>query len=197
MILNMVIKNKNIIKKPPVTSPYIIVIGNARPRKNLETLIKATHLINQEQNTIKLIIIGKADKKMKIIEQKYKNQFIQFTGFISDNQKFRLLAHAKALIFPSLYEGFGIPILEAQSLNIPVICSAIPAFKEIGGESVLFFDAFSHKDLKNKIKILLNNTTISDALKIKGAQNIKRFNWKNSSKKLSEIIHQYENPPNK
>jgi len=93
------IKNKNIIKKPPVTSPYIIVIGNARPRKNLETLIKATHLINQEQNTIKLIIIGKADKKLKIMKKNTKINLFNLLDLLAIIKNSDYLLMQKLLFF--------------------------------------------------------------------------------------------------
>ena len=180
-----------------IKNPYIIVIGNARFRKNLQVLFKAYSLIKNEFSDLLLIVIGKMDKEMQILADASQDPNIQFTGFISDEKKYKLLSEAKALIFPSLYEGFGSPNLEAQIIGTPVICSDIPAFKEVAGNSALFFDPLSPEELAAAIKKIIYNPELADNLSHQGAINCQRFNWHESAKKLSEIIHLYENPADK
>ncbi len=178
---------------------YIVVIGNARPRKNLLLLFKAFNLLTNEIHNIKLIVIGKNDDNMKTLGKNYKvlNDNIIFTGFISESEKTDIIKNAKILVFPSLYEGFGLPILEAEILEIPVVCSDIPAFREIASDSAVFFDPRNEEDMKEKIKQILQSDSLVNTLKIKGRKNCLRFNWENSSSHLINIIHTYENTSNK
>ena len=178
---------------------YIVVIGNARKRKNLILLFKAFTLLTNEIDNIKLIVIGKNDNNMKILSKKYMslNNNIIFTGFISESEKTDIIKNAKILVFPSLYEGFGLPILEAEILETPVLCSDIPAFREIASDSALFFNPKKENDLKEKIKQILQSDFLAKDLRIKGMKNCLRFNWENSSSYLLKIIHMYENTSNK
>ncbi|MDD3285404.1 MAG: glycosyltransferase family 1 protein [Patescibacteria group bacterium] len=180
-----------------IKNPYVIVIGNARFRKNLQVLFKAYSLIKNEFSDLLLIVIGKMDKEMKILANSSQDPNIQFTGFVSDEKKYKLLGGAKALIFPSLYEGFGSPNLEAQIIGTPVICSDIPPFKEVTGNSALFFDPMSPEKLAEAIKKIILSPELADNLRHQGAINCQRFDWRESAKKLSEIIHLYENPADK
>lgn len=186
--------NKN---QTQTVSPYIIVIGNARKRKNLTTLLAAYNLIKTDIPDLRLIVVGKMDKRMQILANSYQNDRIEFTGFISDENKYQLLSQAQALIFPSLYEGFGLPILEAQIMGTPIICSNIPVFKEVANTGALFFNPLSASDLAEKIKKIINNPVLAANLKNEGRKNYPRFNWQKSAKKLADILHLYENSSDK
>jgi glycosyltransferase involved in cell wall biosynthesis len=186
----------NDIKIQDNNERYILAIGNARPRKNLETLFLAFKEISLKETNSKLKIIGKMDSKMLALKDKYGSNNIIFTGFIEDNEKYQLIKNSLALIFPSLYEGFGIPILEAGALQTPVICSNIPAFREIAEKGSIFFSPKDSHELADKIKILIKDEKIRNNLGKEGLENSKKFNWKNSAQKLFTIIHQYETPTN-
>jgi len=134
---------------------------------------------------------------MQILANSYQNDRIEFTGFISDENKYQLLSQAQALIFPSLYEGFGLPILEAQIMGTPIICSNIPVFKEVANTGALFFNPLSASDLAEKIKKIINNPVLAANLKNEGSKNYPRFNWQKSAKKLADILHLYENSSDK
>lgn len=183
------------INKTSDKKKYFIYIGNARPRKNLINLINAYNLIKNQE--YKLYIIGKMDEKMRCLKESNVNKNIIFFGFVNNEEKKLLLSQATCLLFPSKYEGFGIPILEAQSLNTPVLCSDIESFKEVGGSSVLYFNPEDVLDIKNKIELIIENTELRQTLTQKGSENITRFSWKKSSEKLQKIIYEIKNPPNK
>lgn len=180
----------------PINMPYFVAIGNARARKNLSALIKARLQANDKFQDCELMIIGKMDKNMEKLVATA-GPGIRFTGFVDELEKYRLLAGAQALIFPSLYEGFGIPILEAQISKIPVLCSDIPAFREVAADSVLFFDGRNPSDINDKINQLLNQPELAARLVAQGEINAHRFSWEKSSKQLIDLIHQHENPTNK
>jgi glycosyltransferase involved in cell wall biosynthesis len=190
---------KNILKNYQLTEKkYLLSIGNARQRKNLNTLIAAFLIIAKQEPKLKLVIVGKMDEAMMTLKNNTskKGDNIIFTGFIGEKTKQSLIISATSLVFPSLYEGFGIPILEAQSLSTPVICSDIPAFREVAQDSALFFPPHNIQNLIEVVKKLLNDPQLAEKLALKGRVNMQRYNWSLSSKKLSEIIHQYENPSN-
>jgi glycosyltransferase involved in cell wall biosynthesis len=178
---------------------YIIAVGNARPRKNLERLIRAFKLLGQQNPNLKLVIVGKNDWRMEEITNivgDLANKII-FTGFISEAEKQNLIKQASALVFPSVYEGFGLPIVEANVLGTPVICSDIPSFREVAGESAIFFNPLDEHDIAAKINELIGSSELAAALSARGKINAQRFNWVSSAQKLTAIIHQYENPTNK
>jgi glycosyltransferase involved in cell wall biosynthesis len=178
---------------------YLIAVGNARPRKNLECLINAFQIVAQQVPDLKLVIVGKNDWRMeKIINSvgDLKNKII-FTGFVSETEKQNLIKKASALVFPSLYEGFGLPIVEANVLNTPVICSDIPAFREVAANSASFFNPLDEQDIAAKISELISNPELAATLRARGQINAQRFNWVSSAQKLSAIIHHYENSTNK
>jgi len=178
---------------------YILAVGNARPRKNLSKLIKAFEILSAQRPNLKLIIAGKKDWRMEKIINSVKNleNKIIFTGFVSETEKQALIKNANTLIFPSLYEGFGLPIVEANILDTPVVCSDIPAFREVAGESALFFNPLNEQDIAITINGLINNPELATNLRTHGQLNAQRFSWSKSALKLSDIIHQYENTANK
>lgn len=142
---------------------YIIFVGNIKKHKGLKTLLLAYEEAKKEGLTSNLVIVGnqnnfktKDEEVIKILE-KSKNQGIIFTGYVDNKELKKLIAEAKVLVQPSLYEGFGIPPLEALALGTPVILSDIETFKEIYGNSpkkeVLFFEVNNLKKLKRLLFI--------------------------------------------
>jgi glycosyltransferase involved in cell wall biosynthesis len=178
---------------------YLLAVGNARPRKNLERLIKAFKILEPQIPDLKLVIVGKNDWRMEEITKSVGNleNKIIFTGFISEAEKQTLIKQASALVFPSVYEGFGLPIVEANVLGTPVVCSDIPSFREVAGESAVFFNPLDEQEMAAKISGLISNPELAATLSARGKVNAQRFNWVSSAQKLSAIIHQYENPGNK
>lgn len=155
----------------PMKKDYFIFVGNIKRHKGLHTLVNAFAMAKKESLPSKLIIVGNNqnfktsdDSLTTIMEQ---TNGIEFTGWVSDERLISLIAGAKALVQPSLYEGFGIPPLEALYLGTNVILSDIPVFKEIyEGLPVTFFKVGDNEDLA---KILLNfkRTSLPDGLRDK------------------------------
>lgn len=179
---------------------YIVAVGNARSRKNLGTLLDSFAILKKDFPDLQLVIIGKRDERMIKLEEMAAltgSQNIIFTGFISDPEKEAIITGAQALVFPSLYEGFGLPLVEANVLGVPVVCSDIPAFREIASDSALFFNPQSKTDLASKVGQVLTSLSLAEDLKSDGFKNAARFRWQESALSLSELIHHYENPRNK
>ena len=172
--------------------PYFLYVGTIQPRKNLSTLIKAFSRFHAKHPSFKLIIAGKKgwlyDSIFLQVSQMQMTESIIFPGYVSDSEKIKLYQEATAYILPSLYEGFGIPILEAMSHKCPVIASFTSSLPEIGGEACLYFDPNSVDDLLDKMEIIQKNKTLVADLITKGAERINFFSWEVAGQQTLEIL---------
>lgn len=126
--------------------PYFLYVGNAYPHKNLETLLTVFEHLNET-----LVLVGRPDYFYKRLKERTKNKNILFFGQANDEQLHSLYIHARALVFPSLMEGFGLPALEALALDCPVIVSDIPIFHEILGNNATYFDPNDAKSIRDAL----------------------------------------------
>jgi len=144
---------------------YAVVVGTLEPRKNLELLIEALHYPELSASPLKLVVIGKrgwlVDEFMAGIPDSLRSKLI-FTGFVTEFAKYRLIKNSEFLIFPSIYEGFGIPALEAMSLGKPVLGSMTSSFPEVIGDGGIFFDPFSAIDFAQKFAVMADRATIRE-----------------------------------
>lgn len=160
---------------------YILSVATLNKRKNIPMLISAFEKIHNKD--IKLVLVGdNSSQKFGIIKDKN----IIFTGYVDDEALKVLYKNALIYVFPSVYEGFGIPIIDAQSFDIPVICSNIPVFKEVGDDSLLFFN-LEIEDLIQCIDNLINNDKLRANLVINGRNNILKFSAKIIKNQLKKI----------
>jgi glycosyltransferase involved in cell wall biosynthesis len=173
-------------------SPYIVFLGNVKPNKNLVRLLKA---FSQLTNIIphRLLIVGKKDgfisKDQEVFDYAINlGNRVEFTGFIDDNILKETLSNASALIFPSIYEGFGLPPLEAMSCGCPVAASSAASIPEICGDSAIYFDPYDVNDIADKIYQLVTNDTLSQALIDKGSERVKIFSWSRCINKTCTLI---------
>jgi glycosyltransferase involved in cell wall biosynthesis len=171
---------------------YLLHIGSFEKRKDLSTLIKAFKLVDDPK--LKLVLAGAQtingnsdvlnEIKTFIFQNKLEGKVI-LAGYVSKDEASTLYKNAKIYVFPSLDEGFGIPVLEALSFSIPVICSDIDVFREIGGDYVEYFKVGDSISLSKKITLILK----SENLKPKNNINhLNKFSRKNFIKGFEEII---------
>jgi glycosyltransferase involved in cell wall biosynthesis len=134
---------------PPRLGRYAVVVGTVEPRKNLGLLIDALSYPELAQSPLKLLVIGKkgwlVDAFLEGIPAHLRDRLV-FSGFVTEFVKYRLIRGADFLIFPSVYEGFGIPALEAMSLGKPVLGAMTSSFPEVIGDGGIYFDPFSPSD---------------------------------------------------
>ena len=184
--------NKNQYNKI-VTGDYILFIGSRKKHKNLSLLIYAFNSIKDSFPNLKLVIAGKKDRKVDdidLLKKKFniKDKLIEIIS-PSDEKILCLYKYAKAFIFPSLYEGFGLPPLEAMACGIPVIVSNIPVLKEICGDAAYFVDPYSSESIAQGIHKVLYNDNLRESLIEKGKKRINDFN---SDKLINRYIKIYE-----
>ena len=164
---------------------YILAIATQNAHKNIPSLIRAFNKISPDYPDLKLVLIGKKGNDKEIYENQNKN--IILTGYVDEKEIPALYKHSKLYVFPSKYEGFGIPVIEAQYTSTPLICSDIPVFREVAGEGAEFC-GLEPDDIAEKIKLLLNNPERCMELIKLGLENVKRFSDEEIMKQVKDII---------
>jgi len=188
------IQQKEIIKeKYTEGKEFFIYTGALQPRKNLVNLLKAFSLFKKRQHSNwKLVLAGrlawKNDDFLHLLKTyKYRNDIIT-PGYISESLLAQLTASAYAMIYPSLFEGFGVPVLEAMKSEIPVLTSANSSMQEIGEEAALYFDPLSVNDMAEKLMLIYKDEDLRNSLIQKGKQKAGEFSWQRTAGLMWQCI---------
>jgi glycosyltransferase involved in cell wall biosynthesis len=179
---------QEIKEKYKINREYVIAIGTLQPRKNYERLIQAFANLKKSGIKEQLVIVGKKgwlyqpiyDLAIKLGMEKD----VIFTGYVSDEEQDLLLINSRFYVLASLYEGFGIPILEAESLGVPCVLSNVSSIPEVAGNTALYFNPESVVDLEDKMREMLKNQNIREEFSLKGRENVKRFCWENCARQV-------------
>ena len=163
---------------------FIFSVGSIEPRKNLIGLLKAYDMIDEKlKKEYKLVLAGfKGWKNNEIMELINKNKDnIIYLGFISDIELAKVYNLSSQFVFPSFYEGFGLPVLEAMACGTPVVCSNKSSIPEVGADAVVYCDPYCVEDIKDKITLVLDNKILQNEMRQKGLDRAKNFSWDKSS----------------
>ena len=171
-----------ILKKYNLKTPFILAVGKNDPRKNLGRVIKAFKKLTIPAN---LVIVGSDGWGEDLIRE----DKVTILKNIEAIDLPAIYGTASMLVYPSLYEGFGLPVIEAQKCGCPVITSQSGSLKEVVGDSALFVDPFSVNDISAKILKLFNDQILRKKLISSGIVNAERFSWE---KAATNIIRIYE-----
>ncbi len=167
---------------------YILTVSSLDPRKNLQRLIQAFKDIDK----YKLYIVGAHNRVFASYtsqQQEYNN--IKFMGHLSDIELIQLYNNATCFVFPSLYEGFGLPPIEAMSFGCPTLVADIPVTREVCGDAALYFDPYDTNNIHNTIIQYLNNKDVlKEKMQKKGYANVKQFSWKSSAISILKIANE-------
>lgn len=177
---------------------YFIYIGGFYERKNTIRLVKAFKLFLKDQPDYKLVVTGDsgAGKKNDYISDRFKlfekerediKQNIYFAGYLSKEELNMFIANARALIYPSIYEGFGLPILEAMNLRIPAICSDNTVLPEIGKDAALYFDPFDVESIARSMQTIVDDSKLRTEKIALGINRAKQFSWQNTCKSIYKL----------
>jgi len=170
----------NILEKYGIIKPYLLYVGNAYPHKNLERLIDSFELVKTAFPDMQLALVGKEDffyARLKKYVLSRNISGVHFLGFISDQDLDVLYRFAKVYVFPSLYEGFGLPPLEAMAKGAVVVSSDHECMKEILGSAAHYCDARDQKNFSIAIMNVLKDQNLRADLIEKGYEQIKKYNW--------------------
>lgn len=171
----------------PTDKKILMYVGNLKPHKNLEKLMEAFSLIENKEN-YRLLLVGKAFEAYNILEEREKQlgieKYVIRTGIVTKEQLIDLYNLTDLFVFPSLYEGFGLPILEALACGTKVICSNTSSIPEVGGEVVEYFDPYNAEEIKQKIDVALNKKF--DGEKVDSW--LKKFSWEKTAMNHKNVL---------
>jgi glycosyltransferase involved in cell wall biosynthesis len=176
-----------------LNAPYVLYAGNIKPHKNLERLIEAFHTLRQDPDLahVKLLIIGDEISKYATLRRavhKYKlHKHVRFFGFVSDKTLAVLYRLARVFVFPSLYEGFGLPPLEAMASGTPVITSNVSSLPEVVGDAALLIDPHDPGAIAEAMRRVLMDSDLREELRQKGLTRVRQFSWERSIRRVREI----------
>ena len=176
--------------------PYFVYLGAIHPRKNILTLVKAfEHFKSSHPSEHQLVLAGRASWHTEevfkaIAESKWKDS-IHLPGYIATAEATTLVASAEAMIYPSLYEGFGLPLVEAMACGVPVICSNVSSLPEVAGNAALLFDPLDAGQLAHHMEKLSTDEVLRKELITLGTQRSKYFSWDNAAKQVYEVLERF------
>jgi len=174
--------------------PYILFIGRLEKRKNIEGIIQAFEWFKKRYKLPhKLILAGKPGFGYSQINSQwnispYKKDII-LPGFVNEKEKIKLIKSATVFLFPTFYEGFGLPILEAQSLGVPVITSNISSLPEVGQDAVVYCDPNEMLSIADTLYKVISQKDYQDDIIKKGYKNIKRFSWEKCADSIARLLN--------
>jgi glycosyltransferase involved in cell wall biosynthesis len=178
-----------------LNDPFVLYAGNIKPHKNLERLIEAFHTLRRGGlEAVKLLIIGDEISKYATLRRavhKYKlHQHVRFFGFVPDKTLAVLYRLAGVFVFPSLYEGFGLPPLEAMASGTPVITSNLSSLPEVVGDAALLIDPYEPDAIADAMRRVLTEPALRDDLRERGLRRVREFSWERSVRRVRQIYEE-------
>jgi len=187
-------EEKELVKKEYTDGcEYFVYAGALHPRKNIVNLLKAFIAFKKRQRSnMKLVIVGRfAWKYDEVAEMKETMTFkedVKWVGYMGVEDLSKIIGGAYALLYPSLFEGFGIPILEALQCNVPAITSNTSSMPEVAGNAALLVDPMDYQDIADKMQLLYKDETLRARLIAAAPEQVKKFNWDRSAETLWNSI---------
>ena len=183
-------ERSGILEKYEIRKPFIIYTGSVYPHKNIDRLIQSIKLIEKPLDLViscsRNIFWDRLNEKIKT--NKVENR-VRLLGFVPDQELRLLYTQARAFVFPTLSEGFGLPGLEAMASGCPVICSNLPVLKEIYGNAAVYFDPYDINNMTKSISdFCFGEKENKEKMKRLGLDQVKKYSWKKMAK---ETIHEY------
>jgi glycosyltransferase involved in cell wall biosynthesis len=177
--------------------PYFLYIGSIHPRKNILTLIRAFEIFKDKTNSdFQLVIVGRPSWYTREVFQSFnKSKWrdeIQMTGFVDAEAARNFIASAHALVYPSRYEGFGLPVVEAMASGTAVICSNVASIPEVAGDAALYFDPGSADELVTHLITIAEDEELRRKLIAAGCERIKKFSWDEAARSIYKVLERYK-----
>jgi len=178
-----------------LTPKYILWVGTLEPRKNLPTLIKAFSELKSIHSEYTLVLGGGPGWKYQDILNLTLSlgNRVQITGYLPQEDLIPLYAGAALFVYPSLYEGFGMPLLEAMASGVPIVASRTSSIPEVVGEAGVLVDPLSISDVSEAIRKLLDNSSLRSSYREKGIQRAKQFTWERAAQETLKIYQEIIN----
>lgn len=196
--LDRVVSDPGIIGRLNVEEDsYCVIVGSLDPRKNLQRVLDAIAKLEHLRD-VKFVIVGGRNQRVfsgEGVSEKPQSKQVIWAGFVTDGELKALYEHAGCLVFPSLYEGFGLPPLEAMYCGCPVIASSRTSIPEACGDAAMYCDAMSADDIAEKISLMMSQGGLRQRYRAKGMAHAREYRWDRSAKRLLELLYGKESEP--
>ncbi len=174
---------------------YILFTGNIEPKKNIETLIRAyMELRNTTIYKYPLLIVGNKEWHFeavwKVVQQLRAEKDIVFTDFVDDEDLPHLYSNAELFVFPSLYEGFGLPVIEAMACGVPVVSSNTTSIPEIANGAAILVDPLNAGEIAGAMYSILSDSKLKSRLVTKGLERAREFSWEKAARETLKLYHE-------
>jgi glycosyltransferase involved in cell wall biosynthesis len=170
---------------------YLLFVGTIEPRKNLTRLLAAFEAVHADGLTDGLVIVGRrgwlCGDFFAALERSSARDAVILPGYVPDEDLPAVYAGAQALVFPSLYEGFGLPVLEAMACGTPVLASRTSSMPEVGGEAALYFDPTSVEEMADNVYRFLRDKALKEEMQVEGLAQAARFSWKQAATETEAV----------
>lgn len=179
-------------KKYKIGDSYIIYIGTLQPRKNIPALVRVFKRLSKKEKNLQLVIVGKKGWLYQSIFEEVRNlkmqQKVIFTDFLPEEDMPPLLSGAKVYVLPSLYEGFGIPVVEAMACGTPVAVSDVSSLPEVVGDAGLLFDPRDENGMAAQIERVIKDDDLARRLSKKGLERAQKFSWRKAAEQTLKVL---------
>lgn len=178
--------------KAKLPEKYILFLSTLQPRKNLELLIDAFRELKHEHPELphKLVVVGRAGWKFRNILEKIEQNkdIVMYLGHVKDEERWPIYSHAELFVCPSLYEGFGMPVLEAFECGTPAVVANNSSLPEVGGDAALYFDPASKTEMKEIILKVVTNSELRAQMIAKGKLQLANFSWDKCARQTLDVL---------
>ncbi len=179
-----------------LSQPYILGVGNVQPRKNLVRLIRAFARLRRGKSIPHQLVLDgqmawKAGQLLEEIDTLGIRDAVKITGYVSEQELVGLYNRAALFVYPSLYEGFGLPIVEAMACGTPVITSSVTSMPEVAGDAALLVDPLSEDEIAAAMLQAIDRPELAASLRRQGLARSKQFNWRTVAEQTAKIYQQY------
>jgi len=186
--------NEEIIRKHNLEKgKYVLAVSSLNPNKNFRSIIQAIAFLEDKNKNFDFVIAGGTNPQVfKGSDLKIESSNVKYVGYVSDEELKALYENAGCFVYPSFYEGFGLPPLEAMACGCPVIVSKRASLPEVCGDSALYCDPEDSEDIANKIASVLENKELRKELSEKGHQRSMIFTWERCAQQILEVVDEMQ-----
>jgi glycosyltransferase involved in cell wall biosynthesis len=182
-----------------VQLPYLLFVGTLQPRKNLKVLLEAFSALVSHDAATHLALVGRKgwlyEPLFAQVRQLGLEHRVHFTGYVPQADLPAVISGAHAFVLPSLYEGFGLPVLEALACGTPVICSNVSSLPEVAGDAAILIDPHDTAQLTQAMQRVLENAELRREMALKGLRQARRFSWERCARETLTLIESAERGP--
>jgi len=186
-------ERRSVLERYGLTEGYVLFVGVIQPRKNLERLLHAVALLRPRVECCRLVIVGKIGWKtqrlFQLVGELRLKECVRFVGYVPDEDLPAIYQGAMVFAYPALWEGFGLPVLEAMASGVPVLTSNTSSLREIAESAAVLVDPLSVRDIFEGLHRLLTDEGLRDNLRQRGLERARKFSWR---KTAEETLRVYE-----